>query len=160
VVAWNKTRLPLYKAKMAFTDIIKLKKYLPVTTIEQLTDDHKIGKIVTEVVDAAIEQAHDMLSAWINGRYSIDMTYAECLVAAPFLSDLETRLAVYCLYKRKLYATMPEAITKDYESCISTLRMIQKGEQSPYTSGEPEIIVCNKTDDSRTYTSSKWSQYD
>lgn len=142
---------------MAYTSLAELKKYMPATQIEQLTDDHGTGSIVTEIVDEAIAQAQKLIDAHLKGRYPDDI--ADVDVPA-LIQDIATKLTAYNLYRRKLFETLPESISKDYKYCIKTLEKIQAGKLTPFPEAdEPTVIKTNKTSASRIYDSTLWATY-
>lgn len=142
---------------MAYTSLIELKKYMPATIIQQLTDDHGAGQIAVEIVTDAISQAEKMIDGFLRGRYPAEIATDD---VPDLIQDIATKLTAYNLYRRKLQTTLPEAISKDYKFCLETLKRIQDGKLTPFESvSEPAVILTNKTSDDRTYTPAVWATY-
>ncbi|MCK5450262.1 MAG: DUF1320 domain-containing protein [Candidatus Omnitrophica bacterium] len=142
---------------MAYTTLINLKKYMPIAMIEQLSDDYNTGSLVTEIVEDMISAADKLIDGHLRGRYPDEIAEGS---VPDLIEDLSTKLAAYNLYKRKLQATLPEAISKDYKYCIQTLKDIQVGKITPFPeANEPAVVITNKTSSSRTYTSTVWDTY-
>lgn len=143
---------------MAYTDLVNIKKRLPAHIIEQLTDDHGTGSVVTEIVDDAIATAQEEIDGYLKGRYPDDI--ADDDVPA-MITDIATSLSVYNLYARKIELTMPDSIQLKYKNAIKQLERIQAGKISPFPeANEPTVIRSNKTVDSKTYDSDLWATYD
>lgn len=143
---------------MAYTTLVKLKKYMPSEHIKQLTDDHGTGEIVEEVVDEAIADAQTVIDAHMRGRYPdeiADVDLPEMIIL------IATALTALNLYRRKLQLTMPESLSKDIKIKMQMLKDIQSGKITPFVSSdEPAVIVSNKDSDSKTYDSDFWDGYD
>lgn len=134
-----------------------MKKRLPAHVIEQLTDDHGTGSIVTEIVDDAIATAQEEIDGYLKGRYPDDIDDAD---VPAMIQDIATTLACYNLYARKIELTMPKTLETKYKNAISQLVRIQSGKISPFpTVDEPVVIRCNKDSDSKIYDSDLWATY-
>ena len=142
---------------MAYTTLVNLKKYMPAEQIEQLTDDHGIGEIVTEIIDDAISSAQEEIDGYLKGRYPDNIEDADL---PPLIIDIATKLAAYNLFGRKLMATIPPSIELKYKMSISQLKRIQSGKLTPFPeANEPSVILTNKTSASKVYNSDLWDTY-
>ena len=142
---------------MAYSTLVNLKCYIPADIIRQLTDDNNVGTIITETVDDAINQADNLIDAYLRSRYPADMLDAD---VPEFISDISTKLTAYNLYRRKLQTTLPEAILNDYKTSISLLKDIQSGKITPFSAGhEPAVVVSNVTSATKEYSKTTWATY-
>lgn len=142
---------------MAYTTLANLKKSMPAKQIEQLTDDHGTGSIVTEVVDDCISSAQEEIDGYLKGRYPDDIADVDL---PPMIIDIATKLAAFNLFGRKLSTTLPPSIETRYKNAIKQLERIQSGKVTPFPEAdEPVIIKSNKDSDSRVYNSTLWATY-
>ncbi|HUU89246.1 MAG TPA: DUF1320 domain-containing protein [Candidatus Glassbacteria bacterium] len=139
----------------AYTDIIRIKKYMPEDVIMQLTDDNNVGQICQEIVDEAIASAQTIIDAYLRGRYPVEMETADI---PELITDLTTIITCYNLYRRKISLTMPDTIINEYKYCMQMLKDIQSGKITPFPSiNEPEIVV-SKTRD-KDFSTTIWDKY-
>lgn len=143
---------------MAYTDLEHIKKRIPAKHVEQLTDDHGTGSIVTEIVDDAIATAQEEIDGYLKGRYPDDIADVD---VPPMIQDIATTLSCFNLYGRKIGLTLPEALQMKYKNAVKQLERIQAGKISPFPEAdEPTVIRSNKTEDSKTFDSDLWATYD
>ena len=141
-----------------YSNLVDLKKYIPADIIMQLTDDNNIGTIITETVDDAINQADNIIDAYMRGRYPYEMATAD---VPAFINDISVKLTAYNLYRRKLQATLPEAIMNDYKLSLQMLKDIQAGKITPWaSSSEPTVVLSNCDSDTKKYSKTKWREYE
>lgn len=142
---------------MAYTTLENIKKRLPAHVVEQLTDDHGTGSIVTEIVDDAISTAQEEIDGYLKGRYPDDIADVDL---PPMIIDIATTLSCFNLYARKIELTMPDALQLKYKNAVKQLEKIQAGKISPFPEGdEPTVIRSNKDEDSKVYDSTLWATY-
>lgn len=142
---------------MPYTTQTNLIKSYSRALLIKLTDDYKTGDIVTEHVDWAITRAQNEIDSYVMGRYPADMETDD---VPPFITDIATTLTMLHLYDRRLMLTLPESLKNKYKNAIMVLKNIQKGEQSPYDSGdEPVVVKSNKDSDDKVFNSTLWAGY-
>lgn len=121
--------------------------------IIQLTDDSRSGVIDESFVDAAIEKADGMISAYTGGRYTLP------LPPVSLIRDIAVDIAMYRLYQKRHRENMPESVITSYKDAVKQLEKIQKGLvvlQGAVLIGGDEMgegeIRTNKTGDSRLFS--------
>ena len=141
-----------------YTTLTRLKKYLDVNTIIQLTDDHNTKAIVQEIVDEKILMSTAEIDSYMRGRYPVEIDDIDDV--PEMIQNICTILTADKLYQRRLALTLPPSIERDYKLVIQQLKDIQSGKISPYPAeDEPTVSISNKTSDDRTYTSTVWDTY-
>lgn len=142
---------------MPYSTLEDLKKYMPEKQLIELSDDAQTGDIDEEIINDAINQADNLIDAYMRGRYPADMSDAD---VPEFIADLSTKLAAYNLFRRALALTVPDPVMADYKTSVQMLKDIQAGKVTPFAAvKEPVTLRTNKTSSSKIYKSSTWDKY-
>jgi len=140
---------------MAYSTLLDIKKSLPEEKIIELTDDYHNGEIDTKIVDDAIDQADNTIDGYLRGRYPADMDDAD---VPELISDISTKIAIYNLFRRKVYIDLPESVVLDYKWALKMLEKVQDGTITPFPSAnEPERVIVKTR--ARVFTESVWAKY-
>lgn len=107
-----------------YSTLEQLKERIAEKTIQQLTDDDRIGSIDTTRVDAAIARADAEIDAWCGKRYSVPF-----VTVPPIIREISADLAVYYLYARRS-EKMPETRAAAQKDALRALEKIGKGDVS------------------------------
>jgi len=92
------------------------------STVRRLTDDDAGGVINTGVLSGVIDDAHEVVKAYVRGRY--ELPFAE---TPPLLKQAETALVVERLYRRRPGADTPESVSEASDEAMTTLRRLSEG---------------------------------
>ena len=142
---------------MAYTTIELIRTEMTNEELVQVTDDNNTGEVDTTIVTQMINNAHNEVLGILRGRYPDDYDADEIPLQ---VKNIETKIAVYNLFKRRLRNNMPDPAVSEYKQAVKDLKEIQKGSISPFEAeDEPEAIKTNKTSSDKVYDSDKWDGY-
>lgn len=99
------------------TDILNR---IDTAVLAQLTDDASGTTVDTDVVDAVIAEASEIIDGYIRGRYSVPVT------GNAILKSLCLDLSCYGLYARRS-RTITDDIARVRDRAIQMLRDVQRG---------------------------------
>jgi phage gp36-like protein len=91
-------------------------------TVRRLTDDQGSGVIDTSVLAGEIDDAHEVVNAYVRGRYELPFDETPRL-----LTMIETALVVERLYRRRPSAETPESVSDAAEKAMRKLRRLSEG---------------------------------
>jgi phage gp36-like protein len=91
-------------------------------TVRRLTDDDQTGSIDTGVLAGVREDTHEIVNAYVRGRYELPFDATPKLLAMA-----ETALTVERLYRRRPSADTPESVSEASEEAMTTLRRLSEG---------------------------------
>jgi len=99
-----------------------LKAQIPEQNLIDLTDDEGTGQINQSRVDAAIQNATDIINGYVGGRYAVPFDPVPGLIRT-----IAVDITLYKLYERRFETEMPETMTMRYKNALKLLEQIQKG---------------------------------
>jgi phage gp36-like protein len=91
-------------------------------TVRRLTDDQGSGIIDTSVLTGEIDDTHEVVNAYVRGRYELPFDETPRLLAM-----IETALVVERLYRRRPSAETPEPVSDAAEDAMQKLRRLSEG---------------------------------
>lgn len=94
-------------------------------TVRRLTDDDSVGVIDTDRLDSVRADAHEIVKAYLRGRYDLPLGTTPAL-----LTQIETALVAERLYRRRPAAETPESVRTAEDEAMTMLRRISEGEMA------------------------------
>jgi phage gp36-like protein len=106
-----------------------------------------------EIVEAAIEEADELIDGFLRGRYTLPLDTP----VVKLIKRLSVGIASYYLYQRRKGLDMPESLENKYKADIKILEHLQSGRitlgvETGTSTGAGEILT-NKDSTSRVFTS-------
>jgi phage gp36-like protein len=121
-----------------------------------LTDDERIGEVISSVVEAEIKRADDRIDGYLRGKFSLPL---EPSTIPGILNAISIDIAVYNLYTRKPSVGIPDTISDRFKDTIKQLNDISLGKlnifdkDSAALAGTSEAYACNKKESDRLFSS-------
>jgi phage gp36-like protein len=108
---------------VAYCTLDDIKKALPETTLRNLTDDERLGRINQGRLDEAIARADGEIDTYLGGRYAVPLSPSDI---PDIVRSCSVDISVYHLYKRKVEEVPP---TRDdaYRNALRVLREVRDG---------------------------------
>lgn len=135
---------------MAYINQDILERYITREELIRLTDDENSGGVNAQRLDEAINAASNEFENYMRDLYEIG-SFPSPLPDQ--LNQIICDIIIYNLYKRRYRLEMPESIINIYETAISQLNKIAKGELQCNLPKKPNagFIKINKMEDDRIF---------
>lgn len=120
---------------MPYCTLTDIQKKISDPPLIQLTDDDNTGTINTGNVDAAIEEADELIDSYIGKVKAVP------LVPVPgIVKNLSVNMAIWNLHVRR--SVVDPTREKAYDAAVKTLKLIAEG---TVTLGEEEAVLPDET---------------
>jgi phage gp36-like protein len=106
---------------MPYCTIDDIKKVIPAAELIQLTDDSQTGEVDTDIVNAAIANADNLINGYLRAKYSLPLSEVPDLV-----KEFSVTLAKHWLYSRR-WPELPDGLKDAYKNAFSMLKDINAG---------------------------------
>lgn len=117
---------------MHYCSLADLQLAIPQQTLIWLSNDDPAAEAMNQaVVDEALRQGHELVDAYLRGRYNLPLDPVPSVV-----KDMTVNLARHWLYARRPEGNdLPDAVTRTYKAALKMLEQIRDG---LLTVGSPE----------------------
>ena len=136
---------------MAYATATDLALRITEAELIRLTDEHDLGVVAADRIEAALEAAEIEIDSYLAARYPLPLAGEQ-----PLLKQLACDLAVWGLYASVEHAGVPETRQVRYEHAIATLKRLATGQQTlgsaPSASGSEAAVW---TGESKVFTRTK-----